>query len=111
MALQAGSPAIGAGVAADFPARETPITTDQTGATLNTPPDLGAIQYAVGDADGDDQHGHARPGDDDDGARPARPRAYTVSGSGLTTDILITAPTGVELSDDGGTTWGQGAST
>ena len=30
---------------------------------------------------------------------------YTVSGSGLTADILIDAPTGVELSDDGGTTW------
>ena len=31
--------------------------------------------------------------------------SYTVSGTGLTADILINAPTGVKLSDDGGTTW------
>ena len=31
--------------------------------------------------------------------------SYTVGGSGLTTDLLISAPAGVELSDDGGHTW------
>ena len=32
-------------------------------------------------------------------------QTYAVSGSGLTSSLVVTAPTGVELSDDGGTTW------
>jgi hypothetical protein len=32
-------------------------------------------------------------------------QSYTVSGSNLTADILLTAPTGVELSDNGGTSY------
>ena len=33
------------------------------------------------------------------------PSNYDVSGTGLTNNVIITAPTGVELSDDSGTTW------
>ena len=45
MALLPGSPAIGAGVIADYPGTTTPITTDQRGDPLDTPnPDIGAFQ-------------------------------------------------------------------
>ena len=45
MALLAGSPAIGAGVIADYPGTTTPITTDQRGLPLDSPnPDIGAFQ-------------------------------------------------------------------
>ena len=36
---------------------------------------------------------------------PARVQAFTVGGTALTSDVVITAPTGVELSQDGGATW------
>jgi hypothetical protein len=47
--LQAGSPAIGAGVTAyyDPPTDSLPITTDQAGVTHNSPPDLGALTDIV----------------------------------------------------------------
>ena len=32
-------------------------------------------------------------------------QTYSVGGSNLTADIVVTAPGGVELSDDGGSTW------
>ena len=45
MALLPGSPAIGAGVIADYPGTTTPITTDQRGEPLDSPnPDIGAFQ-------------------------------------------------------------------
>jgi hypothetical protein len=44
MALVAGSAAIGAGAVADYPGSMTTITTDQRGAPLGTPPDIGAYQ-------------------------------------------------------------------
>ncbi len=45
MALLSGSPAIAAGVIADYPGTTTPITTDQRGEPLDTPnPDIGAFQ-------------------------------------------------------------------
>ncbi|MFI5460158.1 MAG: beta strand repeat-containing protein, partial [Isosphaerales bacterium] len=45
IALLSGSPAIGAGVIADYPGTTTPITTDQRGEPLDTPnPDIGAFQ-------------------------------------------------------------------
>ncbi len=45
MALLPGSPAIGAGVIADYPGTATPITTDQRGDPLDSPnPDIGAFQ-------------------------------------------------------------------
>ena len=45
MALLPGSPAIGAGVIADYPGTTTPITTDQRGLPLDSPsPDIGAFQ-------------------------------------------------------------------
>ena len=45
MALLPGSPAIGAGVIADYPGTSTPITTDQRGLPLDSPnPDIGAFQ-------------------------------------------------------------------
>ena len=47
MALQPGSPAIGGGVAADFPDTMTAITTDQRGVSRITPPDLGAYEHAA----------------------------------------------------------------
>ena len=104
MALYSSSSAIGAGVAADFPGTETPITTDQTGATLNSPPDLGAIQYASATPTVTISTGTLDLGTTTAGTAGSA-ESYIVSGTGLTADILITAPTGVELSDDGGTTW------
>ncbi len=44
MALLPGSPAIGAGIAADYPGTSTPITTDQRGEPLAALPDIGAFQ-------------------------------------------------------------------
>ena len=45
IALLAGSPALGAGVIADYPGTTTPITTDQRGLPLDSPnPDIGAFQ-------------------------------------------------------------------
>jgi len=45
IALLPGSPAIGAGVIADYPGTATPITTDQRGFPLDSPkPDIGAFQ-------------------------------------------------------------------
>ena len=105
MALQAGSPAIGAGVTAVFPGTDTPITTDQSGADLNSPPDLGALQYVppitptVTISTGSLNLGSTTAG------TAGSTESYFVSGSNLTADILIDAPTGVELSDDGGMTW------
>ncbi len=49
IALLPGSPAIGAGVIADYPGTTTPITTDQRGEPLDTPdPDIGAFQTQPG---------------------------------------------------------------
>ena len=46
MALETGSPAISAGVPADFPNTDNTITTDQAGYTRSsTTPDLGALSY------------------------------------------------------------------
>ena len=42
--LQPGSPAIGAGVVAEFPGTMTAITTDQRGVSRISPPDLGAYE-------------------------------------------------------------------
>ena len=36
---------------------------------------------------------------------PGSPQSYTVSGANLTADLLITPPSGVELSDDDGIIW------
>ena len=44
MALLPGSPAIGAGTAVDYPGTTTPITTDQRGQPIDSPPDIGAYQ-------------------------------------------------------------------
>ncbi len=44
MALLPGSAAIGNGVVADYPGTTTPITTDQRGEPLDSPPDIGAFQ-------------------------------------------------------------------
>ncbi|MGP0070165.1 MAG: beta strand repeat-containing protein [Isosphaeraceae bacterium] len=189
MALHYGSPAIGVGIAADFPGTETLITTDQTGADLNNPPDLGSIAYIAavptvsglspteGPATGGtavtitgtnlenatavdfgttevtsftsdtadqivllspageagtvdvkvitvggtsatsdaDQFTYLPPvvaisggplalGSTEAGTAGS-PQSYTVSGNYLTNDLIITAPVGVELSDDGGTDW------
>ena len=43
MALLPGSAAIGAGTTADYPGTTTPITTDQRGVPLDSPPDIGAF--------------------------------------------------------------------
>ncbi len=105
MALQAGSPAIATGITAVFPGTDTDITTDQSGADLNSPPDLGALQYVpaatptVTISTGSLDLGSTTAG------TAGSIESYTVSGSNLTADITIVAPSGVELSDDGGTTW------
>ena len=44
MPLLAGSPALGAGVGADYPGTTTPITTDQRGFSVPATPDIGAFQ-------------------------------------------------------------------
>ena len=46
MALQAGSPAIGAGITAVFPGTDTDITADQRGVSRPSSPDLGAFEIA-----------------------------------------------------------------
>ena len=48
MAVLAGSAAIGAGTTADYPGTTTPITTDQRGEPLDSPPDIGACQRSIG---------------------------------------------------------------
>ena len=105
MAPIQGGPAVGAGVAADFPGTSTPITVDQTGADRTSPYTIGAVQGTV----------TADPtiivcsGPLDLGSTTAgtagTTESYTISGYGLTAGILVLAPTGVELSDDGGSTW------
>jgi Bacterial Ig-like domain (group 3) len=105
MALQSGSPAIGVGIAANFPGTDSPITTDQSGAPLNSPPDLGALHYnllvtpSVTISPTSLNLGSTTSG------TAGAAQTYTVSGSGLTADIQITAPPDVQLSDNGGTTW------
>ena len=47
IALLAGSPAIGAGTATDYPGTSTPITTDQRGETRASPSDISAYAYSV----------------------------------------------------------------
>jgi len=47
MALPNGSPAIGAGVTADYPGTSTPITTDQRGLSRPSSPSLGAFDVAT----------------------------------------------------------------
>jgi CSLREA domain-containing protein len=46
LALEAASPAIGAGTAADYPGTTTPITIDQRGVTRAATPSIGAFEYA-----------------------------------------------------------------
>jgi parallel beta-helix repeat protein len=48
MALLPASPAIGNGAVADYPGTNTPITTDQRGEPLDSPPDIGAFQTQTG---------------------------------------------------------------
>ena len=43
----AGSPAIGAGTAADYPFTQTPITTDQRGLIRGSVVDIGAVQVSL----------------------------------------------------------------
>jgi hypothetical protein len=45
IALLPGSPAVGAGVTADYPGTSTPITTDERGFPLDSPIDIGAFQF------------------------------------------------------------------
>ncbi len=47
MSLKPTSAAKGAGITWDYPGTSTAITTDQSGATLNSPPDEGALAYFV----------------------------------------------------------------
>jgi Bacterial Ig-like domain (group 3) len=104
MAPQFGSPAIGAGVAANYPGTSNAITTDQSGATIGNVINLGALQ-AVAQAPSVTASvpqlalGAANPGSAGSG------QSFTVGGSGLTGAVNLSAPAGVELSDDGGFTW------
>ncbi len=188
MSLQVGSPAIGAGIAADYPSTQ-PITTDQRGLARADTPDIGAYEYtaaaptvtALSPTDGPAAGGTTVTitGTNFNGATavdfgttaatdvtvvsdtsitahspagggtvdvsiitaggtsvtsaadhftyvgvPAvtitggplalgsttpgttgSAQSYTVSGTNLIGDLVITPPTGVQLSDDGGITW------
>ncbi len=58
MALLPGSPAIGAGIQADYPGTTTPITTDQRGLPRSGAIDIGAVQeqgYTLSVTNGDNQ--------------------------------------------------------
>lgn len=58
MALLPGSPAIGAGIQANYPGTTTPITTDQRGLSRSTTIDIGAVQeqgYTLSVTTGDNQ--------------------------------------------------------
>ena len=96
MALLAGSPAISAGVAVEG------ITTDQRGVARVFTPDIGAYEYSVPTITVSPSSlslGITTAG------TPGTDESYTISGLDLTETLTVTAPTGVEISDDGGTTW------
>ena len=88
-----------------FPGTSTPITVNQTGATRTAPYTIGAVEGTVtADPTILVCSGPLDLGTTESGTA-GTPESYTVSGYGLTADIIVTAPTGVELSDDGGSTW------
>ena len=105
MALLPGGAAVGVGTTADYPGTTTPITTDQRGMPLDSPPDIGAFQLspsataAVVVSTETLNLGTTAVG------TAGAAQTFTVSGSGLSAGIILTAPTGVELSDDGGSSY------
>jgi CSLREA domain-containing protein len=93
IALAAGSPAIGAGVAV------AGVTTDQRGDLRANPPSIGAYEGRSLTLSSTSLNlGTTTFG------TPSTPVTYIISGSGLTGSVLVTAPTGVELSTND-TTW------
>ncbi len=105
MALQAGSPALAAGITADYPATSTPITTDQRGDARASTPSVGAYESTLAAAPTItvSRNSLALVTTTAGIAGPAR--SYTISGTDLTAAIEVAAPNGVQLSDDGGGTW------
>jgi hypothetical protein len=106
MALMPTSPAIAAGITADFPGTDTPITTDQRGYVRAATPDIGAYEGTQTQAA---PTLTVSPSSLDLGTTTAGTAgtedSYTISGAGLTANVTVAAPTGVQVSDDGDTTW------
>ena len=106
MALMPTSPAIAAGITADYPGTDTPITTDQRGYARAATPDIGAYEGTQAQAA---PTLTVSPSSLDLGTTTAgtagTEESYTISGADLTANVTVTAPTGVQVSDDGGTTW------
>jgi hypothetical protein len=107
MALMPSSPALAAGITADFPGTQTPISTDQRGDARAATPDLGAYQGSQAAINAPTLT--VSPSSLDLGTTAPRTagieESYTISGADLTANVTLTAPTGVELSDNGGATW------
>jgi Bacterial Ig-like domain (group 3)/IPT/TIG domain len=107
MALMPSSPALATGITADFPGTQTPITTDQRGDARDATPDLGAYEGTQASINAptltvspsSEDLGTTTPG------TAGTEKSYTITGADLTANVTLTAPTGVELSDDGGSTW------
>jgi Bacterial Ig-like domain (group 3)/IPT/TIG domain len=107
MALMPGSPALAMGITADFPGTQTPITTDQRGDARAATPDLGAYEGSQAAINAPTltvnpsslDLGTTTPG------TAGTEESYTISGADLAANVTITAPAGVQMSDDGGVSW------
>ncbi len=106
LALSLTSPAVATGITADFPATTTPVTTDQRGFLRGAAPNIGAFggtqniptpTITIGPSSlnlGATTMGTAGTAE-----------SYTIGGANLTANVTVTAPSGVQVSDNGGATW------
>ena len=104
MALLPNSPAIGAGIATDYPGTNTPITTDQRGDSRAATPNLGAYEGTLSGPTIIVSPSALDLGTTTAGT-PGTEKSYTIRGADLTANVTVTAPTGVQVSDNGGASW------
>jgi hypothetical protein len=106
LALSSTSPAVATGITADFPGTTTPVTTDQRGFLRGATPNIGAFggtqniptpTITIGPSSlnlGTTTTGTAGTAE-----------SYTIGGANLTANVTVTAPSGVQVSDNGGASW------
>ena len=105
LALQTGSPAIAAGVSADYPGTSTPITTDQRGDARAGTPSIGAYESTAAASPTITVSTSSLALGTTTAGTAGYAQSFTVNGTNLAAAVAVAAPSGVEMSDDGGHTW------
>jgi large repetitive protein len=105
LSLQTGSPAIAAGVTADYPGTSTPITIDQRGDARAGTPSIGAFESTLAATPTITLSTSSLALGTTTAGTAGYAQSFTISGTNLAAAVSVAAPSGVEMSDDGGQTW------